>query len=69
MAQYVVQPGDNPSKIARKFGMRLSDFAVLNPSLTHYGSGEWKVIFPGQIVNVAGTVTELPAETPHQPAS
>ncbi len=69
MAQYVVQPGDNPSKIAKKFGMRLSDFAALNPSLTSFGSGEWKVIFPGQIVNVTGRVTGLPAEAPHQPAS
>lgn len=74
MAQYTVQPGDNPSKIAKKFGMTLSQFAKLNPGLTTFGvAGEqWKVLFPGQVVQVAGVVTGMPAEPaatgPAQPA-
>lgn len=66
MAQYVVQPGDNPSKIAKKFKMTLSQFAKLNPDLTSFGTGAWKVIFPGQVVNVSGAVTGLPREGAHQ---
>lgn len=52
MAQYTVQPGDNPTKIATSFGMSLDQFQQLNPSLVQWGS--WKVLFPGQIVNVSG---------------
>ena len=55
MSQYIVQPGDYPSKIAKKFGMTLDEFARLNPQL--YTSGKWQVIFPGQIVKVKGAVT------------
>lgn len=62
MAQYSVQPGDNPSKIAKKFGMTLADFQSLNPNLVEWGTGNWKVLFPGQIVNVSGQVTGLPAD-------
>ena len=54
MAQYSVQPGDNPSKIANSFGMTLDRFQELNAGLVDYGSGQWKVLFPGQIVNVDG---------------
>ena len=63
MAQYSVQPGDNPSKIAKAFGMTLAQFQKLNPGLVEYGTGNWKVLFPGQIVNVNGVVTGLPPET------
>lgn len=63
MAQYTVQPGDNPSKIAKSFGMTLSQFQKLNSGLVEWGSGNWKVLFPGQIVNVSGVVTGLPPET------
>ncbi len=62
MAQYTVQPGDNPSKIAKKFGMTLAQFAKLNPHLVTYGTDQWKVIFPGQIVTVSGTVTGQPVD-------
>ena len=60
MAQYSVQPGDNPTKIAKKFGMTLSQFQKSNPDLVEWGSGNWKVLFPGQIVNVKGVVTGVP---------
>jgi LysM repeat protein len=70
MALYTVQPGDNPSKIAQKFGMTLAQFQKINPELVEWGSGKWKVLFPGQIVNVKGTVTGLPADAPsNSPAS
>lgn len=52
MAQYTVQPGDNPSKIARAFGLTLEDFEALNPDICQFGT--CKVIFPGQLVNVGG---------------
>jgi hypothetical protein len=63
MAQYSVQPGDNPSKIAKKFGMTLAQFQKINPDLVEWGTGNWKVLFPGQIVNVNGVVTGAPPET------
>lgn len=63
MAQYSVQPGDNPSKIAKKFGMTLAQFQKINPDLVEWGTGNWKVLFPGQIVNVNGVVTGMPPET------
>ena len=62
MAQYSVQPGDNPSKIAKKFGMTLGQFQKLNPGLVEWGTENWKVLFPGQIVNVNGVVTGMPVE-------
>lgn len=68
MAQYIVQPGDNPSKIAKKFGLTMAQFQRLNPGLCTYGTNQCKVIFPGQILQVSGTVTGVPAETA-QPAA
>jgi uncharacterized protein (TIGR02594 family) len=56
MAQYLVQPGDYPIKIAKKFGMTLESFQKLNPDLVSF-NGKWQVLFPGQPVNVAGVVT------------
>jgi hypothetical protein len=64
MSLYTVQPGDNASKIAQKFGMRLGQFQKINPELVEWGSGKWKVLFPGQIVNVKGAVTGLLADAP-----
>jgi uncharacterized protein (TIGR02594 family) len=61
MAQYTVQPGDNPSKIAREFGMTLADFVSLNPDLCDFGTNNCRVIFPGQIVNVGGQDTQQPS--------
>lgn len=70
MAQYVVQPGDNPTKIARKFGMTLSQFQKLNPGLCEYGTNNCKVLFPGQLLAVTGEVTGQPMEAPvAQPVS
>lgn len=68
MAQYIVQPGDNPSKIAKKFGLTMAQFQRLNPGLCTFGTNQCKVIFPGQILQVSGTVTGVSAETP-QPAA
>jgi hypothetical protein len=42
--------------------MTLAQFQKLNPGLVEWGSGNWKVLFPGQIVNVSGVVTGVPAE-------
>lgn len=60
MAQYSVQPGDNPTKIANGFGMSLDEFQQLNPDLVEWGS--WKVLFPGQLVNVSDETNAVPAE-------
>jgi uncharacterized protein (TIGR02594 family) len=52
MGQYSVVAGDNPTKIARNFGMSLAEFQQLNPDLCEYGTNNWHVLFPGQLVNV-----------------
>jgi uncharacterized protein (TIGR02594 family) len=65
MATYIVQPGDYPGKIAKKFGMTLAAFAQMNPHI--YTSGKWQVIFPGQTVYVSGPVTG-PGAPPPSPA-
>ncbi len=62
MAQYTVQPGDNPSKISKSFGMTLAQFQKANPGLVEWGAGNWKVLFPGQLVNVNGEVTGIPPD-------
>ena len=70
MAQYIVQPGDNPTKIARRFGMSLAQFQQANPGLCDYGTNNCQVLFPGQILQVAGAVTGQPADVPvAQPVS
>ncbi len=56
MSDYIVQPGDYPGKIAKKFGMTIAEFQKLNPNLITI-DGKWKIIFPGQIVKVKGKVT------------
>ncbi len=43
--------------------MTMAQFQKLNPGLIEYGTGNWKVLFPGQIVNVNGVVTGQPPET------
>ncbi|MDZ4287826.1 MAG: TIGR02594 family protein, partial [Prosthecobacter sp.] len=63
MAQYTILPGDNPTKIARKFGMSLADFQLMNPDICEFGTGTCKVVFPGQVVNVAGAGDTAPAPT------
>lgn len=59
MSAYIVQTGDYPVKIAKKFGMTLAGFQKVNPELVSF-DGKWKVLFPGQIVNVKGAVTGTP---------
>lgn len=54
MPVYMVQSGDNPSKIARKFGMTLEQLQRANPGLCEYGTTNCRVLFPGQALNVAG---------------
>ena len=56
MSQYIVQPGDYPIKIAKKFGMTLAALQKLNPGLATF-DGKWQVLFPGQPINVNGVVT------------
>jgi uncharacterized protein (TIGR02594 family) len=65
MPQYIVQTGDYPLKIAKKFGMTLSELEKMNPDLATF-DGKWRVIFPGQPVNVKGVVTgtNKPAANP-----
>lgn len=53
MVPYVIQAGDNPSSIARKFGMTLLEFQAANPGLCDYGTSRCRVLFPGQVVQVA----------------
>lgn len=64
MAQYSVRPGDNPSKIAASFGMTLDQFQYSNPDLVEYGTGRWKVLFPGQLVNVGDAGAGGPVAAP-----
>ena len=66
MSQYIVQPGDYPVKIAKKFGMKLDEFQRMNPGLVTF-DGKWQVLFPGQLVNVKGVVTG-PADPAASPA-
>jgi len=44
---YVVQPGDNPSLVASKFGVRLSDLVAQNPTLKQVIDGE-RYLRPGE---------------------
>ncbi len=66
MSPYLVQSGDYPLKIAKKFGMTLAEFQAMNPGLVTF-DGKWQVLFPGQIVNVKGVVTG-PAHPATNPA-
>ena len=68
MAQYSVRSGDNPSKIAAAFGMTLDQFQNANPNLVEWGTGKWKVLFPGQLVNVDDAGAAGPIESPAQNA-
>ncbi len=69
MAAYVIQPGDTPMGIARKFGMSFDAFKAINPGLCD-ASNRCRVLFPGQVVQVdaAGGAPVAPA-TPTQPAA
>lgn len=52
MAQYLVQPGDYPMKIAKKFGITFDQFSAMNPGLC-VGT-QCQVLHVGQAVNVPG---------------
>lgn len=67
VSQYIVQSGDYPVKIAKKFGMTLAEFQGMNPGLVAF-DGKWQVLFPGQLVNVKGVITGTTPTTAH-PAS
>lgn len=67
MPVYIVEPGDNPFRIARKFGMSLEQLQAANPGLCEYGTQNCRVLFPGQALNVStGSVA---VAQPVQPAA
>lgn len=51
MAAYVIQSGDNPMGIARKFGMNFDQFKAINPGLCD-ANNNCRILFPGQVVQV-----------------
>lgn len=65
MAAYVIQPGDTPMGIARKFGMSFDAFKAVNPGLCD-ASNHCRVLFPGQVLQVDAPAA--PAN-PTQPAA
>lgn len=64
MVPYVIQSGDNPSSIARRFGMTLLEFQAANPGLCDYGTHNCRVLFPGQVVQVARAGGISSSQTP-----
>ncbi len=52
MAQYIVQPGDYPTKIAKRFGISFEQFKQWNPGLCV--GNNCQVLHPGQALNVPG---------------
>jgi LysM repeat protein len=52
---YTVQRGDTVSAIAARFGLRIADVFALN------GLGWRSVIYPGQVLRLAGTTAPAPA--------
>ncbi|WP_395716175.1 LysM peptidoglycan-binding domain-containing protein [Prosthecobacter sp.] len=69
MAAYVIQPGDTPMGIARKFGMSFDQFKAANPGLCD-ANNNCRVLFPGQILQVIPpNGAPQPAPTPAQPAA
>lgn len=66
MAAYVIQSGDTPMGIARKFGMSFDAFKAMNPGLCD-ANNHCRVLFPGQVLQVdapGGAPT-----TPTQPSA
>jgi uncharacterized protein (TIGR02594 family) len=52
MAQYIVQPGDYPTKIAKRFGISFEEFKAWNPGLCV--GNNCQVLHPGQVLQVPG---------------
>ena len=67
MAIYIVQPGDNPTKIAKKFGITFDQFSALNPGLCQ--GMNCRTIQIGERLNVPGAVTQPTQPVIHQPAA
>ena len=59
MAAYVIQPGDNPMGIARRFGMSFDAFKAFNPGLCD-ANNNCRILFPGQVVQVVHPEAHLP---------
>ena len=70
MAAYVIQPGDTPSGIARKFGMSFDRFKAVNPGLCD-ANNNCRILFPGQVLQVdaPGGAPDTPPANPTQPAA
>lgn len=66
MAAYMIQSGDTPMGIARKFAMSFDDFKAMNPGLCD-ASNHCRVLFPGQVVQVAGQGGGAAAPAQQQP--
>lgn len=64
MAQYIVQPGDYPMKIAQRFGISFDQFSAMNPGLC--SGTNCQVLHPGQVLNVPGFVGPAPVAQPVQ---
>lgn len=65
MAQYIVQPGDFPIKIAQRFGISFDQFSAMNPGLC-VGTN-CLVLHPGDVVNVPGPGAAMPVAQPVRP--
>lgn len=66
MATYVIQPGDTPMGIARRFGMSFDAFKAMNPGLCD-ANNNCRILFPGQTLEVPSN--NGTASTPTQPAT
>jgi uncharacterized protein (TIGR02594 family) len=69
MAAYVIQSGDTPMGIARKFGMSFDQFKAVNPGLCD-ANNRCHILYPGQVLQViphGGAAQASP--TPSQPAA
>jgi LysM repeat protein len=61
--KYTVSSGDNMSKIASTFGLTLSELEQMNPTAGH-PAGNFGVIWPGDVLQVAGEPTSAPVSNP-----
>lgn len=69
MAAYVIQSGDTPMGIARKFGMSFDQFKAVNPGLCD-ANNHCRILYPGQVLQVIPAQgAAQPAATPAQPAA
>jgi uncharacterized protein (TIGR02594 family) len=62
MAQYLVQPGDYPIRIAQMFGISFEAFSAMNPGLC-VGT-QCRVLHVGDVVNVPDAAGEAEIEVP-----